>query len=176
MTSRKLGLAAPAALAVLVLAALPADLQAADEQATLLPCPKSGTYTVDVDGAPDKGACRPFIEQSQPALFNIPPGKLFDGLKAYLEQSGARGLVPLDIMMANICTGGSNCARGAIPTAGAAGTMPPREALEKLLAGTGVTFVQDQSGTFHFPPAKDTVAPGGRCVWDKSPWKGCAQS
>jgi hypothetical protein len=128
---------------------------------------------MEVDGAPDKGTCRGFVDQAAPVSFSIPPGKLFDALKAYLEQSGARGLVPLDIMMAQICTGPSKCTRGAIPTAGVSGTMPPLLALEQLLAGTGVTYLQDQAGTFHFPPSKATTAPGGRCNWDKSPWKGC---
>lgn len=173
MASRSLGLAASAGLALLVLATLPTVLQAADGQAISPPCPDSGTYMADIDGAPYKGACRPSIEQLPPESFNIPPGTLFDGLKAYFEQSGARGLVPLDILMANICTRGSNCAKGAIPTDGVTGTMSPREALDKLLAGTGVAYVQDQTGTLHFPPAKDAAAPGGRCLWDKSPWKGC---
>jgi hypothetical protein len=114
--------------------------------------------------------------------FDIPPGKLFDALKAYLEQSGARGLVPLDIMVAQICTGDSatpagpprNCVRGAIQTAGVSGTLPPREALERLLSGTGVIYVQDQTGTFRFPQMKGTSVPGGRCMWNKSPRSICS--
>lgn len=157
-------------MAALILPASPVRVQAPAQPAA---CPKAGTYTMDVDGAPDKGACRASLDQATPVPFTIPPGKLFDALKAYLEQSGQRGLVPLDIMMAEICTGPSKCTRGAIPTAGVSGTLPPRAALEQLLAGTGVTFVQDQSGTFRFPSVKDATAPGGRCVAAKSPWKGC---
>lgn len=173
MQRHRLGFAGVLAMVLLTVPVSSVPVQAQAEPAALAPCPKSGTYTVDVDGAPDKGACRQFIDQSQPASFSIPPGKLFDALKAYAEQSGARGMVPLDIMLANLCTG-SKCVRGPIPTAGVTGSMPPREALEKLLAGTGVTFVQDQSGTLHFPPVKDTAAPGGRCLWKPSPYKGCA--
>lgn len=173
MTSWKSGLVALLGVAALVYYASPVRAPAQAQPAPLAPCPKSGTYTADVDGAPGKGACRGVIDQAQPVSYNIPPGKLFEALKAYLEQSGARGMVPLDIMIANLCTG-SKCVRGPIPTAGVSGTLPPREALEKLLAGTGVTFVQDQSGTFHFPPLKDTAAPGGRCEWKHSPWTGCA--
>jgi secretin/TonB-like protein len=171
--SWKSGLIALVGLAALILPVSPVRDKAPAEPAQAAACPKSGTYTADVDGAPDKGVCRESIDQATPASFNIPPGKLFDALKAYLEQSDARGLVPLDIMVAKICTSGSDCVRGPIPTAGVSGNLPPREALEQLLKGTGVTFVQDQSGTFHFPPLKEAAVPGGRCVWDKSPWKGC---
>lgn len=172
MTSWKSGLVALAGLGALILPASPVQVQAPAEPAKPAACPKSATYTADVDGAPDKGACRAFVDQATPVSFNIPPGKLFDALKLYLEQSGARGLIPLDIMFAQICTG-PNCVRGPIPTAGVSGNLPPREALERLLSGTGVTFLQDQTGTFHFPPLKGAAVPGGRCAWDKSPWKGC---
>lgn len=145
----------------------PLRAQSTAEPASMPPCPTAGTYTADVDGAPDKGTCRQFIDQLQPVSFNIPPGDLFDALKAYLEQSGQRGLVPLDIMMANLCIG-SNCVRGPIPTAGVSGTMPPRDALNRLLEGTGVTFMQDQAGTFRFPALKDAPGPGGRCVWKRA--------
>lgn len=167
MTPWKSGTLALLGLAALIHPASPASLRAQTELAPT-PCPKAGTYTADVDGAPAKGACREFVDQMQPASYNIPPGKLFDALKAYLEQSGARGWVPLDIMLADICSGQS-CTKGPIPTAGVSGNLPPREALERLLAGTGVTYVQDQTGTFRFPSQKDAAVPGGRCVWQKSP-------
>jgi hypothetical protein len=112
-----------------------------------------------------------------PVAFNIHPGALFDGLKAFLEQSGARGWVPLDIMVANICeSGGRNCRTGAIETAGVTGTMPPREALDRLLSNTGVSFVQDQTGTLRFPASADAPVPGARCIWPKEPPNACPGS
>jgi hypothetical protein len=176
MTSRKPAFAALAGLAALIIPATPVRVQAAEEQASPMPCPKARTYTLEVDGTPDKRACPVSIDQAAAVPFNIPPGKLFDALKAFLEQSGSRGHIPLDIMMANVCTAGtSKCTRGAIPTAGVTGTMLPREALQRLLEGTPVSYVQDQSGSLHFPAANDVAVAGGRCVWDKSPWKGCLQ-
>jgi hypothetical protein len=160
-------------MAALILPAAPVRVQAPAEPAKPPPCPKTWTYAAEVDGAPDKGTCRAYVDQAQPVAFNIPPGKLFDALKAYLEQSGGRGLVPLDLMIANICDGPSNCAKGAIPTAGVNGNLPPREALEQLLKGTGVTFLQDQTGTHYFPPLEKAPAPGGRCIWDKTPPNAC---
>lgn len=172
MTPLKSGMVALLGLAALILPVSPAGVQAQGESAPP-PCPKTGTYTADVDGAPSNGACRQFVDRMQPTNFNIPSGRLFDGLKAYLEQSGARGWVPLDLMMANICTDARNCKLGAIPTAGVSGILPPREALERLLAGTGVSYVQDQTGTFRFPSQKDAPVPGGRCFWEKATPKAC---
>lgn len=160
--------------AALVIPATEVKVEAQTETAPLPSCSKAGTYTVDVDGAPDKGACRGFIDQAEPVSFDIPPGKLFDALKTYLEQSGARGMVPLDIMVAQICASeGGKCSTGPIPTAGVTGTLPPREALDRLLAGTGVAYVQDQTGTFRFPSLKDVPASGGRCLWEKQPANAC---
>lgn len=172
MRSWKPSLVALLGVAALVFSASPVRVQAQAEPATTAPCPKTWTYASEIDGAPDKGVCREFVGQARPASFNIPPGKLFDALRAYLEQSGGRGLIPLDIMMANICTGQS-CTRGAIPTAGVTGTLPPREALEQLLKGTGVTFLQDQTGTHYFPPLEKAPVAGGRCIWDKQPLNAC---
>lgn len=181
MTPSRAGLVALVGLAAIVLPATPVRVQAPAEPAKPAACPEWGTYTAEADGAPDKGACRGAIDQAQPVSYNIPPGELFDALKAYLEQSGARGLIPINLMLAEVCTGPSktakeraaNCTFGGIPTTGVSGTMPPREALERLLQGTSFTFMQDQTGTFLFAPSKVATVPGGRCVWKKSPWKGC---
>jgi hypothetical protein len=160
-------------LAVVAFAASPVRVQAPDGPAQLPACAKAGTYTVDVDGAPDKGVCRGFIEQAEPVSFNIPPGKLFDALKTFLEQSGSRGMVPLDLMAPRLCTGDPDCKAGPPSTAGVSGTLPPSEALARLLDGTGVSYVQDQTGTFRFPPSKGAPVAGGRCLWAKSPANAC---
>lgn len=174
MTKWKMALAAPLATVALLIPAATVSGEAQTEPAPLPSCPSAGTYTATVDGAPDKGACRAFVDQMEPASYAIPPGKLFDALKAYLEQSGARGWVPFDIMVAKICdSDGRNCRTGAIETAGVSGTLPPRDALERLLSGTGVAFVQDQTGTFRFPPSKDAPVPGARCLWEKQPANAC---
>ncbi len=173
MRRLKSGLVALLGVAALILPASPVRVQATTQSAPPAPCPKTWTYAAEVDGAPSKGVCREFADQAKPVPFNIPPGKLFDALKAYLEQSGGRGLVPLDLMMANICNGPSNCARGAIPTAGVSGNLPPRAALEQLLNGTGVTFLQDQTGTHYFPPLDKAPVAGGQCIWDKTPPNAC---
>lgn len=159
--------------AALILPASPERVDATAEPAQPAPCPKTWTYAAEIDGAASGGVCRESVDQAKPVSFNIPPGKLFDGLKAYLEQSGGRGLVPLDLMMGKICAGQS-CQRGAIPTAGVSGNLPPREALERLLQGTGVTFLQDQTGTHYFPPLEKAPVAGGRCIWDKHPPNACA--
>jgi hypothetical protein len=162
--------------AALIVPASPVHVQAPAEPAKLAACPKSWTYAAEIDGAPDKGICRQFVDQAGPVSFNIPPGKLYDALQSYLEQSDGRGLVPLDLMMANICTTtpkGRDCVKGAILTQGVSGSLRPREALDQLLKDTGVTFLQDQTGTHYFPPLKDAPVAGSRCHWDKVPNNAC---
>jgi hypothetical protein len=174
MASRTWHYLALLGLAALTLPASPVRVQAPPAPAVPAPCPKTWTYASEIDGAGDKGTCRAFVDQATPVPFNIPPGKLFDALKAYLQQSGGRGLLPLDLMVANICAPtGRDCARGPIMTAGVSGTLPPRQALERLLAGTGVTFLQDQAGTYYFPPLDKAPAAGGRCLWEKTPPNAC---
>ena len=180
MTAWKSGLFAFFGAAALSVPATPVRVQAPPEPAQPAACPATG-YTVTIDGAPDKGDCRAFVDQAQPVQFDIPAGKLSDGLKRFLEQSGARGWVPLGLDVARICPSGAataknrgrDCPMGTLQTGGVSGTMAPREALERLLEGTGTTFVQDQTGTYRFPPLQEGAAAGGRCKWDKAPANGC---
>lgn len=149
-----------AVIAVLGLAAmnLPSgSLRAQPDPVRPQPCPSAGTYTADVDGAPEKGACRQPLAEAAPAAFDIPPGPLFQALEAFLKQSGSRGWVPLDLMVSGT------------RTPGVSGTMPPSEAIGRLLAGTNVSYVQDQTGTLRFPVARDTPTAGARCIWNKAP-------
>jgi hypothetical protein len=180
MTAWRSGLFAFIGAAALSVPASPVRVQAPPEPAKPAVCPSTG-YTVTIDGAPDKGACRAFGDQASPLQFDIPAGRLSDGLKAFLEQSGARGWIPLGLDVARICPSaaareknrGRDCPMGSLQTGGVTGMMTPREALERLLAGTGTTFMQDQTGTYRFPPLQEAQAPGGRCKWDKAPSNSC---
>jgi hypothetical protein len=45
--------------------------------------------------------------------------------------------------------------------------LTPPEALERLLSGTGLTFLQRDDGGFMIEPLANVRVPGGRCVMDK---------
>ncbi len=93
---------------------------------------------------------------TQPAVvsFSIPAGALMDALGAFQDQAG---LPP---------TGVGPQVMGR-QTAGVSGNMPPREALERLLNGTELTFLERDDGGFMIEPLANVRVPGGRCVFDK---------
>ncbi|HWB50379.1 MAG TPA: TonB-dependent siderophore receptor [Stellaceae bacterium] len=88
-------------------------------------------------GAP--AMAQPAPGSAQPAQaaahnFNIPPQSLTDGLTLFGRQSGWQVSVHSDLI------------RGA-NTRGVTGTMPPRQALDRLLAGTGFTYTISDGNT-----------------------------
>ena len=86
--------------------------------------------------------------------FNIPAGKLDRSIEIYRQQGGTPAI---------FWPGTSH------RTTAVGGVLPPREALARLLAGTGLTFLEDQNGDFRIRRESDVRVPGGRCVVDPSP-------
>ena len=93
--------------------------------------------------------------------FNISPGTVADALAAFTKQSGAQvepyGVDPvvIDMRTVKLVSEGQ--------TAGVSGSLPPRTALERLLVGTGLTFLQDENGTYYIEPFDKVRVPGGKC-------------
>lgn len=86
--------------------------------------------------------------------FNIAPGSLIDALMAFQDQAGVPPTgVGVEVMGKQ--------------TAGVSGNLPPREALERLLSGTGLTFLERDDGGFSIELLSSVRVPGGRCVLDK---------
>lgn len=77
--------------------------------------------------------------QSQPRSFNIPPQPLAGALAAFGQQSG---------MQVSISAG---VAQG-VQSGGVTGSMTPRQALERLLAGTGITYTLTGGNTAMLQP------------------------
>lgn len=92
--------------------------------------------------------------QQSGVSFTIPAGSLIDALTAFQDQAGVppTGIGP-QVMGRQ--------------TAGVSGTMAPREALERLLIGTELTFLERDDGGFMIEPLANVRVPGGRCVLDK---------
>lgn len=93
--------------------------------------------------------------------FNIPAGTVADALVAFKKQSGAQvepfGVDPvvLDMRTVKMVTEGQ--------TAGVNGSLQPHAALKQLLAGTGLTFLQDENGTYYIEPFDKVRVPWGKC-------------
>jgi uncharacterized protein YdbL (DUF1318 family) len=103
--------------------------------------------------ADSRGAAVPAKEEpakeEKAVSFNIPPSELAHAIKAFQDQSGAT----FPILRGEHIFGRH--------TAGVTGTMPPREALGRLLQGTGLVFTQDERGRYYLAkPVSFDIPPG----------------
>jgi hypothetical protein len=103
---------------------------------------------------PESLAAQLRAQQGKVVPFNISPGTLLDALTAFQDQAGTPP------------TGVGVAVMGK-QTAGVSGELPPREALERLLSGTGLTFLERDDGGFMIEPLANVRVPGGRCVLDR---------
>ena len=87
--------------------------------------------------------------------FNIPPGNLMGVLVSDFPQQSGRRVLTMSKEVADM------------QTAGVSGIMSRGKALERLLAGTGMTFMVDELGGYDVGPLSNVRVPGGRCVRDK---------
>ncbi|HZF30962.1 MAG TPA: TonB-dependent receptor [Gammaproteobacteria bacterium] len=90
-------------------------------------------------GAPDASAAPPAVE------FDIPAGPLADSLDQFGEQSGLQVVYDLGVI-------------GEQRTPAVEGAMPPREALDRFLDGTGLAWSFVNDGTVVLRPAARDVA------------------
>lgn len=87
--------------------------------------------------------------------FNIPPGNLMGVLASDFPQQSGRRVLSMSKEVVEL------------QTAGVRGIMTRREALERLLAGTGMTFMVDELGGYAVEPLANVRVPGGPCVREK---------
>ncbi|MGH6784508.1 MAG: STN domain-containing protein [Sphingomicrobium sp.] len=116
---------------------------------------------VDAKAPAKQGKATTAAKQAKPVTFDIPAGTVADALEAFKKQSGAQvepfGVDPvvLDMTTVKMVTEGKS--------AGVSGSHSRRAALDQLLKGTGLTFLQDENGTFYIEPFSKVRVPGGKC-------------
>lgn len=98
-------------------------------------------------------------DQEKAVSFNIPPGDVFEVVVYFFTQSGARNV---DVNL----TSAQQNAIASQKSPGVTAVLPPREALKRLLSGTGLTFLDDGAGGYYINRIEDVRVPGGRCVRD----------
>lgn len=122
----------------------------------------AGSFAVADAKMPTKQAKAATVAKKvKPVPFNIPPGTVADALEAFKKQSGAQvepfGVDPVVLYMETV----EMVMKG--QSAGVSGSLSRRAALEQLLKNTGLTFLEDENGTFYVEPFGKVRVPGGKC-------------
>ena len=102
----------------------------------------------------ERDTCHEFVEQDKAISFNVPAGDLAAALGAFKTQSGALAIRVVDAPV----LGKSS--------KGVSGILLPHQALERLLDGTNVTFLEDGYGIYFLHHPANVRMPGGRCNRD----------
>jgi hypothetical protein len=94
------------------------------------------------------------VEQGKAISFNVPAGELAKALGAFKDQSGALAIRVVDAPVLGK------------DSKAVSGLLLPHHALERLLDGTDVTFLEDGYGIYFLHHPANVRVPGGRCKRD----------
>jgi hypothetical protein len=111
----------------------------------------------------ERDTCHEFVEQGKAISFNVPAGDLAKALGAFKDQSGALAIRVVDAPVL-----GKN-------SKGVSGILLPHQALERLLDGTNVTFLEDGYGIYYLQHPANVRVPGGRCKRDDDNRDNCRE-